>query len=304
MSLDDRQRLAPLGPRCCDPAAGRYYRVPAPLAQRQSNGLLIRRFWVQIPGGAPRGLGGGQVRRAAQADFTPSRKFPFPHNKNFTIRSRTPYLPTTIRQNPNSPCPTTRFSPSLPSSPSPKPHSLSTFPHSLSRFSEFLINQGKTCISAGQRACYFGACEHFHNRNGCVLYSVRRYRTESGNRPLRQLSLEAPAYAAAAPRAKHLRADRAAVSRAREASTAARGVRPGEGPAQLRRPTGPARDHLPAGLAFLAVGPPPRRGLAAPLRPRTGGSTPELGAGLKVLVTGLAGAGSRLASRPRPLEGP
>ena len=25
----------------------------APLAQRQSNGLLIRRFWVQIPGGAP-----------------------------------------------------------------------------------------------------------------------------------------------------------------------------------------------------------------------------------------------------------
>ena len=31
---------------------GGYYRVPAPLAQRQSNGLLIRRFWVQIPGGA------------------------------------------------------------------------------------------------------------------------------------------------------------------------------------------------------------------------------------------------------------
>jgi hypothetical protein len=28
----------------------------APLAQRQSNGLLIRRFRVQIPGGAPREL--------------------------------------------------------------------------------------------------------------------------------------------------------------------------------------------------------------------------------------------------------
>jgi hypothetical protein len=27
--------------------------VHAPLAQRQSNGLLIRRFWVRIPGGAP-----------------------------------------------------------------------------------------------------------------------------------------------------------------------------------------------------------------------------------------------------------
>src|SRR3954447_12822603 len=26
----------------------------APLAQRQSNGLLIRRFWVRNPGGAPR----------------------------------------------------------------------------------------------------------------------------------------------------------------------------------------------------------------------------------------------------------
>ena len=25
----------------------------APLAQRQSNGLLIRRFWVRNPGGAP-----------------------------------------------------------------------------------------------------------------------------------------------------------------------------------------------------------------------------------------------------------
>src|SRR3954454_4901072 len=27
----------------------------APLAQRQSNGLLIRRFWVRNPGGAPVG---------------------------------------------------------------------------------------------------------------------------------------------------------------------------------------------------------------------------------------------------------
>src|SRR5882757_9848181 len=29
----------------------------APLAQRQSNGLLIRRFWVRNPGGAPRSTG-------------------------------------------------------------------------------------------------------------------------------------------------------------------------------------------------------------------------------------------------------
>jgi hypothetical protein len=33
---------------------GRLPWVQAPLAQRQSNGLLIRRFWVRIPGGAPR----------------------------------------------------------------------------------------------------------------------------------------------------------------------------------------------------------------------------------------------------------
>ena len=33
-----------------DPAQGR---IAAPLAQWQSNGLLIRRFWVRIPGGAP-----------------------------------------------------------------------------------------------------------------------------------------------------------------------------------------------------------------------------------------------------------
>ena len=30
------------------------FHLAAPLAQRQSNGLLIRRFWVRIPGGAPR----------------------------------------------------------------------------------------------------------------------------------------------------------------------------------------------------------------------------------------------------------
>src|SRR3954469_2596173 len=29
----------------------------APLAQRQSNGLLIRRFWVRNPGGAPLAVG-------------------------------------------------------------------------------------------------------------------------------------------------------------------------------------------------------------------------------------------------------
>ena len=33
----------------------------APLAQRQSIGLLSRRFWVRIPGGAPRVTAGGRV---------------------------------------------------------------------------------------------------------------------------------------------------------------------------------------------------------------------------------------------------
>src|SRR3712207_2955250 len=42
--------------------------ILAPLAQRQSNGLLIRRFWVRIPGGAhqnatvPRPPGRGTLR--------------------------------------------------------------------------------------------------------------------------------------------------------------------------------------------------------------------------------------------------
>ena len=44
------------GGRCFVPytAAAPSRRGDAPLAQRQSNGLLIRRFWVRNPGGAPR----------------------------------------------------------------------------------------------------------------------------------------------------------------------------------------------------------------------------------------------------------
>ena len=45
----------------------------APLAQRQSNGLLIRRFRVQIPGGAP-------VQRVFLVFGTPKKP-----NKNPTI---------------------------------------------------------------------------------------------------------------------------------------------------------------------------------------------------------------------------
>ena len=46
-------RLLAVGGTRGPPAdAGRL--ATAPLAQRQSNGLLIRRFWVRIPGGAPR----------------------------------------------------------------------------------------------------------------------------------------------------------------------------------------------------------------------------------------------------------
>ncbi len=41
---------------------GRVARRPAPLAQRQSNGLLIRRFRVRIPGGAPESAGQCPVR--------------------------------------------------------------------------------------------------------------------------------------------------------------------------------------------------------------------------------------------------
>ena len=43
---------------------GNYRRLQfhAPLAQRQSNGLLIRRFWVRIPGGAPRRHRTGEAR--------------------------------------------------------------------------------------------------------------------------------------------------------------------------------------------------------------------------------------------------
>ena len=39
------------GPRCLGQPTSQ--RFQAPLAQRQSNGLLIHRFWVRIPGGAP-----------------------------------------------------------------------------------------------------------------------------------------------------------------------------------------------------------------------------------------------------------
>src|SRR5262245_25096616 len=52
------ERAAPPGRSagCREPAGeGRLLPSPvhlAPLAQRQSNGLLIRRFWVRIPGGA------------------------------------------------------------------------------------------------------------------------------------------------------------------------------------------------------------------------------------------------------------
>ena len=56
-----RRSPGPGGPRrrpiACE--SHRVGRIPwpthhAPLAQRQSNGLLIRRFWVRIPGGVPR----------------------------------------------------------------------------------------------------------------------------------------------------------------------------------------------------------------------------------------------------------
>ena len=45
--------LAPGGASTVFASPGVVFEVHAPLAQRQSNGLLIRRFRVQIPGGAP-----------------------------------------------------------------------------------------------------------------------------------------------------------------------------------------------------------------------------------------------------------
>jgi hypothetical protein len=50
-------------------AAAPLWRSDAPLAQRQSNGLLIRRFWVRNPGGAP---GTSGTRASARV---PSRCF-------------------------------------------------------------------------------------------------------------------------------------------------------------------------------------------------------------------------------------
>ena len=49
----------------------------APLAQRQSNGLLIRRFWVRIPGGAPlhgRSMSAPPSRRAFHLAPSPDRR--------------------------------------------------------------------------------------------------------------------------------------------------------------------------------------------------------------------------------------
>src|SRR5207302_10777677 len=47
----------------------------APLAQRQSNGLLIRRFWVRIPGGARKTAGrlgcGDGTRMSINTGYTP-----------------------------------------------------------------------------------------------------------------------------------------------------------------------------------------------------------------------------------------
>ena len=46
-------------------AAAPSRRSDAPLAQRQSNGLLIRRFWVRNPGGAPTNVRYGGIRKGA-----------------------------------------------------------------------------------------------------------------------------------------------------------------------------------------------------------------------------------------------